>query len=64
MAKEAVTFEHVEELARKRGIEVWLIAVRPGWCRLDMPSPFSPSRKMPPLTFATAAQVLEGAPQN
>ena len=30
MAKEAVTFEHVEELARKRGIEVWLIARQAG----------------------------------
>ena len=58
MTKEIVTFERVQELAKERGIEVGLL--RPGWCLLAMPSRISPNRKMPPLTFATAAQVLEG----
>jgi hypothetical protein len=56
--KEAVTFERVQELAEKRGVKVSLHD-KLGWCVLDMPSRITPSRKMPPLTFATAEQVLK-----
>ena len=60
MTKLLNAFERIQTLAAKRGVKVSLLPDRPGWCRLDMPSRISADRRMPPLRFATAEQVLEG----
>ena len=60
MKKLDAEFERVKKLAEKSGVEVSLLPGEPGWCVLDMPSRISPHRRMPPLTFQTAEQVLKG----
>jgi len=48
----------VQALAEKMGVKVCLHE-KPGCCIVDLPSPFSPDRKLPPLLFETALQVID-----
>jgi len=58
MPKEPISFEKVQALAEKRGVAVCLHD-KPGWCLVDMDSPFNPDQRLPPLTFETAAMILK-----
>jgi hypothetical protein len=54
-------FEDIQKLAAQLGVGVERFPGQPDWCRLDMSSRITPSRRMPPLKLSTAKQVLNEA---